>query len=209
LASGGHTSLYLAEDFGKYTHLGSTRDDAAGEAFDKVAKLLGLGYPGGPIIDRLAKEGDANAIHFPRAALSGPGFNFSFSGLKTAVRQAWETQKVRREDLAACLQVAVVEVLVEKTLAAAKKYAVKGVCVVGGVSANEKLRHDLGERMVTELPGVAYLPSDRAYITDNAAMIAAAGYWRFVRQDFVDWKRIDVRPEWELDRRTQHAKRYA
>lgn len=207
--SGGHTELVLVRDWCRYKIVGGTRDDAAGEAFDKSAKLMGMLYPGGPKIAKLAERGNSTAFALPRPMLKDGTFDFSFSGLKTAVRQLWEGLPERPVfdeanphpllcDVAASLQAAIVEVLVEKTLAAAKKYKVKGVCLVGGVSANASLRLRLGEGIAQRLPGVAYLPSDRKYVTDNAAMIATAGYWRFLKEDFVDWKRIEVRPEWGL-----------
>lgn len=207
--SGGHTELVLVRDWCRYRVIGHTRDDAAGEAFDKSAKLMGILYPGGPKIAKLAERGNPKAFSLPRPMLKDGTFDFSFSGLKTAVRQLWEglpEHPVFDElnpapllcDVAASLQAAIVDVLVEKTLAAAKKYKVKGVCVVGGVSANTCLRTQLGERLAQQLPGVAYLPSDRKYVTDNAAMIAGAGYWRFRKGESVDWRRIEVRPEWGL-----------
>jgi len=210
IVSGGHTELVLMKDFCRYKIIGETRDDAAGEAFDKSAKLMGLPYPGGPEIARFAKDGDPNAIAFPRPMMRDASFDFSFSGLKTAVRQEWEAQeklkvksqkpKVRREDFAASVQQAIVEVLVEKTMRAAKAHRVKGIVLVGGVSANEALRDQLGACIASELHGVAFLPSDRAYITDNAVMIAAAGYWRLRRGEHHDWKKIDVDPELSLTR---------
>lgn len=208
--SGGHTDLVLAKDYCRYRLVGRTRDDAAGEAFDKSARLMGMLYPGGPKIAKLAEMGDPKAYALPRPMLHDKTLDFSFSGLKTAVRTLWESLSERPVyheaqpskilcDVAASLQAAIVEVLVEKTLVAAKKHRVKAVCVVGGVSANMCLREQLRVRLRAELPEVAYLPSDRSYVTDNAAMIAAAGYWRYLRKDFVDWKRVEVRPEWGLD----------
>lgn len=207
--SGGHTELVVMRDFCRYRIVGRTRDDAAGEAFDKSARLMGMLYPGGPKIAKLAEQGNPTAFAFPRPMLHDGTFDFSFSGLKTAVRTTWEALPVRPAydpvspdpilcDMAASLQAAIVDVLVKKTLAAAKRYRVKGVCVVGGVSANTALREALGARLQEELPEVAYLPSDRAYVTDNAAMIAAAGYWRFRKGESVDWRKIEVRPEWGL-----------
>lgn len=207
--SGGHSQLVLVKGSCRYQVIGQTRDDAAGEAFDKSAKLMGMPYPGGPKIAKLAEGGNPMAFSLPRPMMHDGTFDFSFSGLKTAVRTLWESLPEHPAydeviphpllcDVAASLQAAIVDVLVEKTMAAAKKYRVKGVAVVGGVSANASLRTRLAERLQMDLPGTAYLPSDRLYVTDNAAMIAAAGYWRFLKQDFVDWKRIDVRPEWGL-----------
>ncbi len=202
--SGGHTELVLMKNFCSYKIIGQTRDDAAGEAFDKSAKLMGLPYPGGPEIARLAEKGDSKAIVFPRPMLHDGTFDFSFSGLKTAVRQSWEqgshnTQHATyKEDFAASLQQAIVDVLIAKTLAAAKQFKVKGVLLVGGVSANKLLRATLEESVKRELQGVAFLPSDRTYITDNAAMITAAGYWRLNKKEKHDWKKLEVDPDWEL-----------
>ncbi len=209
VVSGGHTDLVLLSDICKYRVVGRTRDDAAGEAFDKSAKLMGIRYPGGPKIAKLAEQGNPTAFHLPRPMLKDKSFDFSFSGLKTAVRTLWESLPEHPEykedephpllcDVAASLQAAIIEVLVEKTLAAAKKYGVKGVCVVGGVSANTLLRKRLGERLQEVMPTVAYLPSDRMYVTDNAAMIAAAGYWQFTKGKQTNWRRIDVEPELSL-----------
>lgn len=206
IVSGGHTELVLMNGFGKYRIVGQTRDDAAGEAFDKSAKLMGLPYPGGPAIAKLALEGNPDEFKLPRPMLQDPSLDMSFSGLKTAVRLAWEPWKnvaaerkeLAKRHLAASVQTAIVEVLVEKTIRAAKKYKVKGVLLVGGVSANAMLREELGKRVKKDLPKVAYLPSDRAYITDNAAMIAAAGLWRYRMNDLDDWKKLDANPEWNL-----------
>ncbi|MDR3647838.1 MAG: tRNA (adenosine(37)-N6)-threonylcarbamoyltransferase complex transferase subunit TsaD [Acidimicrobiales bacterium] len=176
LVSGGHTLLVSMEGPGRYRLLGQTLDDAAGEAFDKVARFLGLGYPGGPAIEAAAAGGDPEAFTFPRA-LAGEGLDFSFSGLKTAVVHA-----VRRrpdasdQDVAASFQRAVVEVLVAKTMSAALSLGARGVCLAGGVSANGALR-DAFTRSAGGLGLPAYLPS-RAMCTDNAAMIAAAGHWQ-------------------------------
>jgi N6-L-threonylcarbamoyladenine synthase len=194
------------KDFGKYRIVGQTRDDAAGEAFDKTAKLMGLPYPGGPQIAKLALEGDVTAFDLPRPMMKDPSLDFSFSGLKTAVRIAWEPwikgpverQEQAKRDLAASLQQAIVDVLIEKTLRAAKKYKVKGVLLVGGVSANQLLRESLDKGLAEHLPGVAFLPSDRKYITDNAAMIAAAGAWNLWRRKGDDWRKMDANPEWNV-----------
>ena len=176
LVSGGHTMLVSMEAHGRYRVLGSTIDDAAGEAFDKVARFLGLGYPGGPAIDRLAITGDPAAVRFPRAMLGG-GFDFSFSGLKTAVVTFVRAHpEVAVEDIAASFQQAVVDVLVAKTRAAARETGARTVCLGGGVAANSALREQLLDACAEDgLNG--FLPS-RSMCTDNAAMVAAAGWWR-------------------------------
>jgi N6-L-threonylcarbamoyladenine synthase len=186
IVSGGHTHLYHVEAFGKYRLVGRTIDDAAGEAFDKGAACLGLGFPGGPAIDRLARSGDPARFRFPRpltgrAATRGtePSFDVSFSGLKTAFVQA-----VRREgpgdaaypDLAAGLQEAVVDVLVEKTIAAARAYRVPGIIVGGGVAANSRLRAVISARAAAE--GLTLAMAEPRHCTDNAAMIAVAAHQR-------------------------------
>ncbi len=176
LVSGGHTMLVRMDGPGEYQVLGATLDDAAGEAFDKVARFLGLGYPGGPAIDALAMKGDPQAIPFPRAML-GEGYDFSFSGLKTAVVN-WVRKHpdVDTADVAASFQQAVVDVLVEKARRAAREVGAKGLCLAGGVAANSQLREAALDVCVDE--GIrGFLPS-RTMCTDNAAMVAAAGYHR-------------------------------
>jgi N6-L-threonylcarbamoyladenine synthase len=176
LVSGGHTLLVHMDDHGRYRLLGSTIDDAAGEAYDKVARYLGLGYPGGPVIDKLAAEGDPEAIRFPRA-MADKGYDFSFSGLKTSVvNYVRKHPDVSTPDVAASFQAAVVDVLVTKALRAAKDTGATGVCLGGGVAANRSLR----QRLVAECDQAglrAFVPS-LAMCTDNAAMIAAAAWWR-------------------------------
>jgi N6-L-threonylcarbamoyladenine synthase len=176
LVSGGHTLLVLMEGHGRYRVLGSTIDDAAGEAFDKVARYLGLGYPGGPAIDAIAMEGDPNAIAFPRAIMD-EGYDFSFSGLKTSVvNHVRKHPEVATEDVAASFQEAVVDVLVTKARRAARDHGAKGLCLAGGVAANSQLRERLLDACVAD--GLrAFLPS-RSMCTDNAAMVAAAGWYR-------------------------------
>lgn len=180
VVSGGHTELVLIRAWGRYEKLGSTRDDAAGEAFDKVAKLLGLEYPGGPIISQHAARGNASAISFPRSMITSDDFDFSFSGLKTAV--LYHTQKYglpareqELDDLCASFQQAVVDVLVAKTIRAAIATRVHTILLGGGVSANARLRDALQTSARESLKGAVVMVPELSYTTDNAAMIAAAG----------------------------------
>ena len=187
VASGGHSSLYLADDPLSYKQIGQTRDDAAGEAFDKVAKLLGLTYPGGPIIAEKAEKGNPEAIKFPRAWLESDSLDFSFSGLKTAVvnyvnRASQKEEKLNIPDICASFQEAVADVLVEKAITAAKKHSVSQVVLAGGVGANQRLREYLTKRGHDENIDV-FLPP-RHFCTDNAAMIAIAGYHLFNNNQF-------------------------
>ncbi len=176
LVSGGHTMIVEVSAPGRYRYLGSTIDDAAGEAFDKVARYLGLGYPGGPLIDRLAREGDRKAIDFPRG-LMDDSFDFSFSGMKTAVvNYVRRYPDVSNADVAASFQEAVVDVLVTKTIRAALSVGAKSVCLGGGVAANSRLRERFAEEAGEA--GLESLIPDRSFCTDNAAMIAAAAHWR-------------------------------
>ena len=175
LVSGGHTLLVAFRGHGRYEVLGSTLDDAAGEAFDKVARYLGLGYPGGPAIDRVAMDGDPEAIAFPRAMPDS--YDFSFSGLKTAVvNHVRKHPDVRTEDVAASFQAAVVDVLVDKARRAARSIGATALCLGGGVAANSLLRERTLD-VCMEDGFHAFLPS-RAMCTDNAAMVAAAGWYR-------------------------------
>jgi N6-L-threonylcarbamoyladenine synthase len=175
LVSGGHTLLVEMQGPGRYRLLGQTIDDAAGEAYDKVARYLGLGYPGGPAIDAVAPDGDAAAFAFPRALPEG--LDFSFSGLKTSVVRTVERHPdAQTADVAASFQEAVVDVLVTKTVRAAGRVSARGICLAGGVAANSLLRRRMTEA-AAQMGLPAYLPS-RAMCTDNAAMVAAAGWWR-------------------------------
>jgi N6-L-threonylcarbamoyladenine synthase len=177
LVSGGHTLLVLVESPTSYRVLGSTIDDAAGEAFDKVSRYLNLGYPGGPAIERVALDGDPQAIAFPRG-LRSDGLNFSFSGLKTSVvNYVRKHPDVRTEDVAASFQEAVVDVLVEKTISAARAHAALGVCLGGGVAANTALRERIASRCTAESLQVSLPPKHMC--TDNAAMVASAAWWRW------------------------------
>ena len=183
VASGGHSHLVKVIDYGKYEILGRTRDDAAGEAFDKVARAIGLGYPGGPKIDALSKEGNPNAIEFPRAKITDSEFDFSFSGLKSAVLNylnqcEMKGQEVNTADVAASFQKAVVDVLVEHTILAAKNNGMNKVALAGGVASNSTLRTAL-QKACEDNKMECYHPSP-ILCTDNAAMIAAAGYYEFI-----------------------------
>lgn len=189
IVSGGHTELILMRDHGQYTYLGGTLDDAAGEAFDKVARMLELGYPGGPAIEEAARQGNARAFELPRAWLPGT-YDFSFSGLKTAVLRTLERHNGPRprrfyNDMAASFQAAVVEVLAEKTARAAKALDVTAVLLSGGVSANTSLRAATRARVAIPVHSLPLI-----LCTDNAAMIAAAGTYRY---------RAGVRAGWDLD----------
>ncbi len=192
VVSGGHTQLFRVERPGRYELLGQTRDDAAGEAFDKIAKLLGLGFPGGPAIERAAREGRDDAVAFPRA-MRGRGFDFSFSGLKTAVRLHLErnaaTTREAVADVAASAQRAIVDALVEKTAAAARAEGVRDVYVAGGVAANGVLREALAAAC-DEWGCVLHVPP-LAWCTDNGAMVARAGWYR-LREGADDRDSLDV-----------------
>ncbi|HEY9121770.1 MAG TPA: tRNA (adenosine(37)-N6)-threonylcarbamoyltransferase complex transferase subunit TsaD [Brevefilum sp.] len=196
LVSGGHSELILVKDFLQYERLGGTLDDAAGEAFDKVARLLDLPYPGGPAIQKASQTGDPNAFPFPRAMLEGT-WDFSFSGLKTAVLRTVEALQANGrplpiENLAASFQAAVVDVLVEKTLQAAEAFEVKDIIVAGGVSANKSLR----EKILNQSTRPVHIPP-LSLCTDNAAMIAGAGYYHYIQDDF-SAPDFDVLPTWPL-----------
>ena len=184
VVSGGHTHLVLVKDYGKYEILGRTRDDAAGEAFDKVARAIGLGYPGGPKIDRLSKEGNPQAIEFPRASIDGAPYDFSFSGVKSAVLNYINGCKMKglsysETDIAASFQQAVVDVLVNHTMLAAKDYGIKKVAIAGGVACNSGLREGMKE--ACKKRGYSFYMPTPILCTDNAAMIGAAGYYDFVK----------------------------
>jgi len=186
IISGGHTQLWHVEGFGRYTLIGQTLDDAVGEAFDKVAQMLDLEYPGGPAIDRISKEGDPKYNNFPRPNIKGKPFDFSFSGLKTSVlyfldRLTKDEQKSHRADIAASFQQAVVDNLLDKTLLAAQTLGVRTIVLGGGVAANSELKKQLRSR--AQSGGIdAFVPSPQ-FCTDNAAMIAYVGFRRFDDND--------------------------
>jgi N6-L-threonylcarbamoyladenine synthase len=189
LVSGGHTELYLVKSHNDLTLLGKTRDDAAGEAFDKASKILGLGYPGGIVIDDLAKSGDEKFHKFPRAIISKNTFDFSFSGLKTSFRNFTLSKpekyvKDNLNDIVASFQEAIVDVLIKKAFDAVKKHSVKTLVVSGGVAANSRLR----ERFMEEgkKSGVDIFIPSKVLCTDNAAMVGAAGYLKLIDADFED-----------------------
>ena len=217
IVSGGHTELVLMANYGKYKLIGETLDDAAGEAFDKVARLLGLGYPGGPAISKIAKDGDPEKYPLPRPMLKLKNFDFSYSGLKTAVlylirdivtkspstkfRASPSTSSgqhrlsaKQKADVAASFQKSATEVLVIKTVRAAKQYGVKSILLSGGVSANETLRIELKKN--AEQNGFKYFQPLVEYTGDNAAMIALAGYFNYLTNkkslSFYSWSKIDM-----------------
>jgi N6-L-threonylcarbamoyladenine synthase len=189
IVSGGHTDLIVVETPDRHRVIGRTLDDAAGEAYDKVARLLGLGFPGGPLIDELAKSGDAAAFNFPRSLARDPSDNFSFSGLKTAVRyhidKHPEDVRLRSADLAASFQAAVIDSLCDKTLRAAGELKLSSIALAGGVASNSALRRQMRER--AQSAGINMLVPALEYCTDNAAMIAAAAFYR--------GDRVRVQPE--------------
>lgn len=183
VVSGGHTHLVQVKEYDKFEIIGCTHDDAAGEAFDKVARAIGLGYPGGPKIDKIAKEGNPYAIEFPRAKIAGSEFDFSFSGVKSAVLNylnncEMKNIEINRADVAASFQQAVVEVLVGRAVAAAKKLGENRIAVAGGVAANSYLRKMMQEEC--DKAGLALCYPSPIYCTDNAAMIAVQGYYDFM-----------------------------
>ncbi len=239
IVSGGHTELLIMKDFGEYEMLGSTVDDASGEAFDKAAKILGLEYPGGPSISRRAAEyrcqvlgtrfqgdncgetqngemNDENNYKLPRPMIDSDDYNFSFSGLKTALLYKWKKLQVSnvkdsvsnrggvtppvRDDLVNRMawefQEAVVDVLVTKTVKAAEKFKINKVAIVGGVAANGRLREEMEIRL--DKIGRQLIVPPNKYCTDNGAKIAVAGYFKYLKNDFTDWKKLEVNSNWEL-----------
>lgn len=184
VVSGGHTHLVAVKNYGEYEILGYTRDDAAGEAFDKVARAIDLGYPGGPKIDRISREGNPDAIHFPRAKVDGANYDFSFSGLKSAVLNYLNTCemkdiKVNKADVAASFQKAVVDVLVEHSLSAVKEYGFDKFAIAGGVASNSALRAAF--ETACQRQKIAFYYPSPIFCTDNAAMIGVAGYYEYMK----------------------------
>ena len=187
VVSGGHSNLVYVKSYGEYEVLGATRDDAIGEAYDKVARVLGLGYPGGPLIDKVAKEGNEAAINFPRTYLEDDSFDFSFSGIKSAVINYINTCKMKNidisvPDVAASFQQAIVEVVTVKTIKAAERLNINKIAIAGGVAANTKIREML-KKACDEKSFTLNYPKIHL-CTDNAAMIAAAGYNKYIKNEF-------------------------
>jgi len=183
VVSGGHTHLVMVDDYGKYRIIGRTRDDAAGEAFDKVARAIGLGYPGGPKIDKISKEGNPEAIAFPRAKVENASYDFSFSGVKSSVLNYLNSCEMRQEnivvaDVAASFQKAVTDVLVDHSMAALKAFGVHKFAIAGGVASNTALREEM--RIACEREKVAFYYPSPIFCTDNAAMIGVAGYYEYI-----------------------------
>ena len=196
VVSGGHTQLILMKGHGEYKLLGETRDDAAGEAFDKVAKLLNLGYPGGPIISQKAKKGNPRAFDLPRPMINSKDFDFSFSGLKTAVlylvkKQDQGLKTALVSDICASFQQAAIDVLISKTIKSAKEYKAKTVILSGGVAANSELRNQM-EKAVKELKNIKFQMPDIELCTDNGAMIAAAAYYKKRPTTGKSWSKIQA-----------------
>ena len=186
VASGGHSHLVYVKDYNTYEIVGRTRDDAAGEAFDKVARAVGLGYPGGPKVDKLAKEGNPHAIEFPRACMGDAPYDFSFSGLKSAVLNylnscEMKNVEVNKADVAASFQQAVIDVLVNNSVRAAKDYNCNSLALAGGVASNSSLRE--GMKTACQKENIAFYKPSPIYCTDNAAMIGVAGYHAFMNKE--------------------------
>ncbi len=184
MVSGGHSHLAVVKDYGEYEIIGQTRDDAAGEAFDKVARAIGLGYPGGPKIDKVSREGNPDAIAFPRAKLADNAYDFSFSGLKSAVLNylngcRMKGEEICQADVAASFQKAVVEVLVEHSIHAVKEYGYDRFAIAGGVASNSALREAMSE--ACRRNGIDFYYPSPIYCTDNAAMIGVAGYYEYMK----------------------------
>lgn len=190
IVSGGHTHLVVVKDYGEFEIIGRTRDDAAGEAFDKVARAVGLGYPGGPKVDKTAKEGNKHAVEFPRAKVEGAPYDFSFSGLKSAVlnyinHAKMTGQEICVPDLVASFQNAVVESLVSRTVAAAKEYGYDKVAIAGGVASNSALRAEM--KKACRKAHLSFYHPSPIYCTDNAAMIGVAAYYEYQKGAHAGW----------------------
>lgn len=193
IVSGGHTHLVIVKDYGEFEIIGRTMDDAAGEAFDKVARAVGLGYPGGPKVDKAAKEGNPHAMEFPRAKVGGSQYDFSFSGMKSAVLNYINQAEMKGEticvpDLCASFQNAVVDVLVSRAVVATKEFGYKKLAIAGGVASNSALR--AGMKAACEKAGIEFYYPSPIFCTDNAAMIGAAGYYEYIN---------GVRAGWDLN----------
>jgi N6-L-threonylcarbamoyladenine synthase len=213
IVSGGHTDLYIMSGHLRFKHLGGTLDDAAGEAFDKVASLLGLGYPGGPEISKRAEMGDSQAFAFPRSLMTTANFNFSFSGLKTSVinqvrkleksagGEAGQLSENQINDISASFEQAVVDSLVTKTIRAAEKYRVPSLLLAGGVAANKNLRATLSSQAAAVLPKTSYYQPDLSYCLDNAAMagVAASYLWSAAPTKFSNWAAVEALSDLKIE----------
>lgn len=208
IVSGGHTELILMHDHGKYELIGKTRDDAAGETFDKIGKLIGFDYPGGAKISKTAEDGDPNAIPFPRPMIN-EGYEFSFAGLKTSAlywlrdnaeqkEKIYNLKSKKLNDFCASFEQTIIDVLVTKTLRAVKEYQPKTVVLAGGVSANKKLRSTLEDALKAYNKDISYLLSPISHSMDNAAMIAVAGYYKAIKKQFDKWQDIEADPNWKI-----------
>ncbi len=203
IVSGGHTELVYMKGHGSYKKIGWTIDDAAGEAFDKGAKILGLGYPGGPALAGLAKSGNKEAHQFPRPMIDSNDLQFSFSGLKTSLLYHWrdlggKAPADTKADIAASYQEAIVDTLVQKTNEALRRFPVRALLLGGGVAANSELRQRLAELVITQFPKVIYIQPELPFATDNAAMIGAAGYFLARKKKFTPWNKMKADPHWSL-----------
>lgn len=196
VVSGGHTDLLLLEAHGTFTLLGGTRDDAAGEAFDKIGRLLGLTYPAGPMIEQLAKTGNPKRFRFPRPLIGSDDYEFSFSGLKTAVlREVQKTKQLDQQtiaDIARATQDAIIDVLIKKTLKAASNYNISSLVISGGVAANQTLRDTFEKTLHEKRPQINFFAPAKNLCTDNAAMIASAAFYAYQP---IPWKEITADPE--------------
>ncbi|MBH41423.1 MAG: tRNA (adenosine(37)-N6)-threonylcarbamoyltransferase complex transferase subunit TsaD [Candidatus Magasanikbacteria bacterium] len=203
IASGGHTEYILMKDHGDYIKIGGTRDDAVGECFDKVAKLLSLDYPGGPKIAALAERGNKNAIPFPRPMIASGDYDMSFSGLKTAALywlrdNTFEEAQITLEDFCASFQQAIIAVLVKKTENILSKHAIKTLLLGGGVSANTELQKHLSHMLAKRTQPIEFRFPKKKYCMDNAAMIALAGYFHAKNNDITTWNKILANPIWRV-----------